>query len=79
LLTSFRLRTQENQDELFGFILAGFDSTSSAISWFVKYIADNPAAQTKLRQQLHSRFAQEPTAQEIVKANLPYLDAVIEE
>ncbi|KAK0625503.1 cytochrome P450 monooxygenase [Bombardia bombarda] len=73
-------------DEIFGFIIAGNDTSSTSISWGVKYLADHPSAQTKLRQALESAFAsaaregRSPSIQEITDThNVAYLDAVIEE
>lgn len=51
----------------------------------LKYISDDQDAQQKLRQALKEGFpaavaeSRLPTAVEIVKANIPYLDAIIEE
>lgn len=73
------------QDELFGFLLAGFDTTSTTIEWGVKHLTAQQAVQEKLRQHLRSTFKQaaesnqSPTAVEIAKTSVPYLDAVIEE
>ncbi|GAM86974.1 hypothetical protein ANO11243_049950 [Dothideomycetidae sp. 11243] len=75
----------EAKDELFGFLVAGHETTSGAIQWGVKYLADNPAVQTKLRADLHAacdmyhQSGELPSAEAIIKADLPYLDAVIEE
>ncbi|KAJ8124880.1 hypothetical protein O1611_g8760 [Lasiodiplodia mahajangana] len=72
-------------DEAFGFIVAGQDTTSTALSWGVKLLADNPSVQTKLRntsQAVYTKALQEqrnPTKDEIVNVPNPYLDATIEE
>jgi cytochrome P450 len=72
-------------DEFFGFMLAGHDTTATAVSWGVKYLTDNPAAQSKLRDALHSGYPdavkemREPNYQELYKASIPYLDATVEE
>ncbi len=39
-------------DEFFGFMLAGHDTSATAIAWGVKYLADHPAVQTRLRAEL---------------------------
>ncbi|KAG5654917.1 hypothetical protein KAF25_010962 [Fusarium avenaceum] len=72
-------------DELFGFIIAGHDTTSSTLAWGVQYIADDQEAQTKLRSCLQGAFPtalaehRQPTVQEITSTSIPYLDAVLEE
>ena len=73
-----RFNTAETQDEMFGFLIGGHDTTSGTMRWGFKYLADNPSAQHKLRQELHSTLTS-PTLLEITKAHLPYLDAFIEE
>ncbi|TID01590.1 Cytochrome P450 3A11 [Colletotrichum higginsianum] len=73
------------KDELLGFVVAGHDTTSTTICWGVKFLADNPRTQTRLRQDLWDAHAEAlvekraPTHDEITKAKIPYLDAVIEE
>ncbi|KAG6064451.1 hypothetical protein E4U32_000231 [Claviceps aff. humidiphila group G2b] len=41
------------KDEAFGTFIAGSDTISTSMGWAVKFLADNPAAQAKLRRQLH--------------------------
>jgi cytochrome P450 len=51
----------------------------------VKYLADNPSAQKKLRDELRAGYSsawaekRQPTPDEITKTHIPYLDACIEE
>jgi len=77
--------TRVIRDELFGFFSAGHETTSTTICWAVKYLTEHQEAQQALRQALrsaHKRAAaagELPTSQEIVKADIPYLDAFIEE
>ncbi|KAF4958665.1 hypothetical protein FGADI_2213 [Fusarium gaditjirri] len=72
-------------DELFGFIIAGHDTTSATLSWGVRYIADAPQAQRKLRSAIQIAFStalaehRQPTIDEITSSSIPYLDAIIEE
>jgi cytochrome P450 len=60
-------------------------SNRSLLVGMLKYIADCQHVQTKLRQALKEGFSAAvaesrlPTAVEIFKANIPYLDATIEE
>ncbi|MCJ1443964.1 MAG: hypothetical protein MMC23_004464 [Stictis urceolatum] len=77
--------TRVIRDELFGFFAAGHETTSTTICWAVKYLTQHQEVQRKLRAGLraaHKRAATEgdlPTAHEIVKTDVPYLDAFIEE
>ncbi|RYP39084.1 hypothetical protein DL767_002347 [Monosporascus sp. MG133] len=72
-------------DEIFGFIIAGNDTSSTAISWGLKYLAENFSAQAQLRKALETAFktaasdGRDPTIQEITGTQVPYLDATIEE
>lgn len=73
------------RDELFGFYLAGHETTSTTLCWAVKYLTEHQDIQQNLRKALlstHKAAAAEsrlPTAKEIVESNVPYLDAFIEE
>ncbi|KAB2573628.1 Steroid 17-alpha-hydroxylase/17,20 lyase [Lasiodiplodia theobromae] len=73
------------QDEVFGFVVAGHDTTSTSLSWGVKFLADNPETQARLRAALRSSFPDAvnekrlPKGQEVMRASIPYLDATIEE
>ncbi|KAI1810386.1 cytochrome P450 [Poronia punctata] len=71
-------------DELFGYIIGGHDTTSTALAWMIKNMADYPAIQTNLRTALQKAYPSnhhhhQPTASEICKTPIPYLDAVLEE
>ncbi|ROW13216.1 hypothetical protein VPNG_04881 [Cytospora leucostoma] len=71
--------------EVFGFIVAGHDTTSNTLCWGVKFLAEHQEVQQRLRNDLQAAFsaAREegrlPTADEITKTNLPYLEATMEE
>ncbi|KAK2614765.1 hypothetical protein N8I77_001567 [Diaporthe amygdali] len=70
------------QDEMFGFLIGGHDTTATTLTWAVKFMADHPHVQGKLRGILHQTFGAEnnvPTAEQISTAHVPYLDAVVEE
>jgi len=73
------------QHQLFGFLVAGHDTTSTTVTWGLKQLADNPSAQQKLRTHLRASFPaaaaekRAPTADEITKTHIPYLDASLEE
>ncbi|KAI0199477.1 cytochrome P450 [Astrocystis sublimbata] len=72
-------------DEIFGFVVAGHDTISTTLSWAVKFLADNPPAQSQLRKSLRSSHAAAvaekrfPTVEEITQTSIPYLDATMEE
>ncbi|KAI0862939.1 cytochrome P450 [Xylaria cubensis] len=72
-------------DEIFGFVIAGNDTSSTAISWGLKYLAENQAAQKKLRAALEAAFApaaregRMPTIAELTGTQVAYLDATVEE
>ncbi|KAF2172646.1 hypothetical protein M409DRAFT_16608 [Zasmidium cellare ATCC 36951] len=79
------LDSQALQDELFGFLLAGEDTTSTALCWALKYLTSQQDVQTKLRNTLRENFKgahearRTPSIEEITSKSVPYLDAVIEE
>ncbi|KAI5925893.1 cytochrome P450 [Camillea tinctor] len=70
------------RDELLLFIYAGHDTTSTTLQWFVKYITNNPTAQSKLRASLRAAFptaAPLPDLAALLAADIPYLSASMEE
>lgn len=73
------------RDELYGYMSAGFDTSSTTLEWAVKFLTDHQEAQKKLRQELHAAFADAkaegrvPSASELAKTKLPYLAACVEE
>lgn len=73
------------QDELFLFMIAGEDTTSTALCWAVKFLTVHQDVQSKLRRTLQSGFEQAyganetPPVEEITSTSLPYVEAVIEE
>lgn len=69
-------------DELFGFLIAGHDTTATTLMWTAKYVGASPRVQEKLRGILHGAFGAEkgvPTAKQLATTDIPYLDAVVEE
>ncbi|KAK7956748.1 Cytochrome P450 monooxygenase TRI13 [Apiospora aurea] len=73
-------------DEIFLLLWAGHDTTSNTLSWWVKYMSRYQEVQTKLRASLEAAFPitrqdgqQLPTVEEILDADIPYLDAAMEE
>ncbi|KAL0939209.1 cytochrome p450 monooxygenase [Colletotrichum truncatum] len=71
--------------EIFGFLMAGHETTATAFAWGLKYLTDHQDAQVKLRDALRNHFSlaaeenRQPTYEEIMKTSIPYLDATIEE
>lgn len=80
-----RYRGRAIADEFFGFMLAGHDTTATAMAWGAKLLTDHPGVQSRLRESLRAalpRAAAEgrrPTYAEIAAADVPYLDAVVDE
>lgn len=71
--------------QAYGNLIAGQHTTSAALVWILKYLAEYPAVQARLRDELQAlctAAVQEnrlPTAAEILNAKTPYLEAVLEE
>ncbi|KAI1127278.1 cytochrome P450 [Nemania abortiva] len=72
-------------EEIWGFIVAGSDTMSTTLSWGVKFLADHPTAQDRLRKALQTAHAnaikekRPPSVEEILQTPTPYLDATMEE
>ncbi|KAI5918404.1 cytochrome P450 [Camillea tinctor] len=72
-------------DEIFGFVVAGHDTTSTTVNWGVKLLADHPQITTRLRaalQRSHPAAVRErrsPNIDEIQGSRIPYLEATMEE
>lgn len=65
-------------EELLLLLMAGHDSTANTLSWFVKLMAAHQGVQTRLREAVR-RLPGGVDAAGILDANIPYLDAVMEE
>lgn len=80
-----RYRGRAIADEFFGFMLAGHDTTATAMAWGAKLLTDHPAVQSRLRESLRAALpwaaaeGRRPTYAEIAAADVPYLDAVVDE
>ncbi|SCO56647.1 related to TRI13-cytochrome P450 [Fusarium fujikuroi] len=78
-------RSQTIMSELMGYLVAGHETTSAVLRWGMKYLTANQRVQSLLREAIGDAHTQAtkgnrvPTAEEILKAHIPYLDAVIEE
>lgn len=84
-LTGIRYNTPIARDEVFGFLIAGYETTSTTVSWGVKLLSDNQQAQATLRKTLRLTYSEafaekrQPTAKEIATLHHPYIDATLEE
>ena len=71
--------------QIFGFLIAGHETTSQTIMWILKILSDHPAVQSKLRTELRNTYSaamadgRVPTAKEVATMPIQYLDACIEE
>ncbi|PHH71194.1 hypothetical protein CDD82_6682 [Ophiocordyceps australis] len=74
-------KSQKLIDEIFSFILGGFDSTSTVVAWFALFMQAYPKVQTHLRKKLHEAFPRPkmPSVREILDTDVPYLSCVCEE
>ena len=66
----------EVRDQLITLLLAGHETSATALAWCVYYLARSPESLAKLRAQLSST-GQRPAPDALLR--LPYLDAVISE
>lgn len=80
-----RLTSPTIDDELSGFVVAGYDTTATTIKWGLKFLSTHQSVQLELRKQLRAAFKDAaehgtlPTTDDIAKHRPAYLDAVIEE
>ncbi|KAL1869372.1 hypothetical protein Daus18300_005584 [Diaporthe australafricana] len=71
--------------EIFGFLMAGHETSATTFSWGLKFLSDHPVVQKTLREELRERLSaateegRQPTHDEIVKTSIPYLEATMEE
>ena len=81
LTTNLKEPDRHLKDELFLFLLAGYETTAVALSWGVKLFAKHPDVQSRAREHLRAAFGEnkQPTVQEILNSHMPYLDALIAE
>ncbi|KAI0645492.1 cytochrome P450 [Trametes meyenii] len=72
-----RLSTENIIDEIATILLAGHESTAITLSWFMFRVASHQNVQEKLREELFSISAEEPTVEQL--SGLKYLDNVVRE
>ncbi|RYP90146.1 hypothetical protein DL770_003768 [Monosporascus sp. CRB-9-2] len=79
------LGSRRLHDLLFGYLVAGQDTTHSVMTFLVKQLGAQQEAQSKLRQSLRDAYpsatteCRQPMLSEILQAHVPYLEAFIEE
>ncbi|GAB0138926.1 hypothetical protein EsDP_00007146 [Epichloe bromicola] len=84
-MLSLKRRDTSRTIALLGYLVAGHETTSAVLRWGMKYLTANEQVQTLLRQAVwkaHQEAKEQhqmPIVEEILKANNPYLDVVIEE
>ncbi|KAJ7153438.1 cytochrome P450 [Mycena crocata] len=59
------------------FLVAGYETTSSAMAWALYALTQNTAVQTRLREELFSIDTENPSMDQL--NSLPYLDCVVRE
>lgn len=73
------------RDEIYGYLIAGHDTSTGSLTWLMRRLLSHPGEQAKIRRNLHETYStarQEkrlPTAQELTGTRAHYLDAFIEE
>ncbi|KAF3806620.1 putative cytochrome P450 [Colletotrichum gloeosporioides] len=71
--------------EVFGFLMAGHETSATTFGWGLKYLTDHQDVQHKLRDELRKHFSKaaaqrrQPSCEEITKTTILYLDATMEE
>jgi cytochrome P450 len=90
-MPSHKGRSQETTDtkptQLLTYLIAGHETTSSALQWGLKYLTTDQRVQDKLRRAIQEAFpaakaeGRLPTVEEIMssQARAPYLDACLQE
>ncbi|KAI0115384.1 cytochrome P450 [Daldinia grandis] len=72
-------------DEIIFNVVGGHETTANTLVWGLKFLTDNPAAQSRLRSALHAAhpaaLAEKrlPALDEITHTTIPYLDATMDE
>jgi cytochrome P450 len=77
LLDSQRLSDEDLLAQIPTFLVAGYETTSTATTWALFALTQAPDVQTKLREELLSVSTETPSMEEL--SALPYLDSVVRE
>lgn len=63
------------RDNIITFLLAGHETTASAMAWFMYHVSSNPSVEEKVREELGRVLQRNPMEVHHLK-ELPYFDAV---
>ncbi|KAN0109020.1 cytochrome P450 monooxygenase [Russula decolorans] len=74
---SMRMSDSEILSQVATFLLAGHETSSTAVSWTLFALACHPTVQTKLRAELRTCPTDSPTMDQL--NSLPYLESVVRE
>ncbi|KAF5027019.1 hypothetical protein F66182_894 [Fusarium sp. NRRL 66182] len=72
------------RDQIYGYLIAGHDTSAGTLAWIIRRLMANPEEQAKLCANLRETYRDAweekriPTAQELI-THAPYLDAFLEE
>ncbi|KAG2147464.1 cytochrome P450 [Suillus bovinus] len=75
--TELHMSPEEVLAQMKVLLLAGYETTSISLTWALIELSQHPDVQIRLREELLA-FGPDPTYDQL-KANLPYLDAVVHE
>ncbi|KAJ3120969.1 hypothetical protein HK098_004092 [Nowakowskiella sp. JEL0407] len=75
---SFTFTEEEIMSEMFGFFLAGHESTANTLTWAMLELAQHPEIAAKLQQEIDSELGSQPPSYEQV-TSLKYVDAFVKE
>jgi len=77
--TELHLSHQEILDSMKVLLLAGYETTSTSLTWALIELSKNQTAQSKLREELSKLSTGDPTYDQLTSNSLPYLDGVVHE
>jgi cytochrome P450 len=69
----------ELRDELVTLLVAGHETTATALAWALRWILDTPAVESRLRAELDAAVGDDGAIAPQAAAKLEYLDAVVRE
>ena len=72
------LSREEIFDETVLFLTAGYETTSTAMSWFIHWMSKNPRVQEKIKAELREKGGNQPLTLAYLDS-LTYLDCVLKE
>ncbi|PRP87152.1 cytochrome P450 [Planoprotostelium fungivorum] len=74
------LTDKEITDQCLTFLAAGHETTSTALTWTLQRLADNPTVQEKLRKEILEKYPEDRNlTYDELNNSLPYLNAVVRE